>query len=75
MGSNIFNCLLGLGAAGVTRPLHIEARLIGVDVWIMIVVSAAFIPMAALGKRIGRTDGVILLTGYVAYMFYVLTCP
>ncbi len=72
VGSNIFNTLLVVGLAGAIRSFGIGPRLIGTDYWIMIVVSAAFLLVAIIGKRISRLFGVILLVGYVMYMVYVL---
>ena len=67
VGSNVFNTLLVVGTAGVIKPFGIAARLAGVDYWIMIVVSAVFIAMAFIGKRIGRISG-----GYIGYIVYLL---
>lgn len=72
VGSNIFNTLLVVGLAGAIRSFGIGPRLIGTDYWVMIVVSAAFLLVAIIGKRISRLFGVILLVGYVVYMVYVL---
>jgi cation:H+ antiporter len=74
VGSNIFNTLLVVGMAGVVRPFgDIAARLAGgVDYWIMIIVSGVFVLMAAVGRRIGRAKGVILLFGYIGYIVYLL---
>ncbi|MFA5784919.1 MAG: calcium/sodium antiporter [Phycisphaerae bacterium] len=75
VGSNIFNTLLVVGSAGVVRPLHINARLIGADYWIMVAVSIVFMVMSILGKKISRRDGVILFCGYIAYIVYLLAFP
>ena len=72
IGSNVFNTLLVVGAAGLIRPFSINARLIGADYWVMIAVSFAFVMMAIFSKAIGRVCGVILVSSYVAYMVYVL---
>jgi cation:H+ antiporter len=72
VGSNIFNTLLVTGSAGAIRPIEIVPRLIGVDYWIMIIVSGVFLLAAAIGRRIGRIDGIILLGGYIAYIVYLL---
>ena len=74
VGSNVFNTLLVVGTAGVVRPFEeIAPRLAGgVDYWIMIVVSGVFVSMAAIGRRIGRADGTLLLLGYIGYMVYLL---
>lgn len=73
VGSNIFNTLLVTGIAGMVKPFDVEPRLIGIDYWVMIAVTAAFIIMAAIGKRISKTNGLILTTAYFAYMIYLLT--
>jgi len=74
VGSNVFNTLLVVGTAGVVRPFEeIAPRLAGgVDYWIMIVVSGVIVSMAAIGRRIGRADGTLLLLGYIGYMVYLL---
>lgn len=71
VGSNVFNTLLVVGSAGAIRPFNIAARLIGIDYWIMIAVSAAFILMAIIGRRISRANGAILLLAYLAYILYL----
>ncbi len=73
VGSNIFNTLLVVGTAGVIRPFAIVQRLVGVDYWVMILVSAAFAFVAIIGRRvIGRAGGVFLLCAYIGYMVYLL---
>ncbi len=71
VGSNVFNTLLVIGTAGAIKPFGITARLIGVDYWIMIAVSAAFMIIAIFCKRIGRISGALLLAAYGAYMVYL----
>ncbi|MHC4659167.1 MAG: calcium/sodium antiporter, partial [Planctomycetota bacterium] len=73
VGSNIFNTLLVTGTAGVIRPFAITERLIGVDYWIMIIVTAAFALVAILGRRtIGRLGGILLFCGYIGFIVYLL---
>ena len=73
VGSNIFNTLLVTGTAGLVRPFDISARFAGgIDYWIMIIVSAGFAGLIIIGKRVvGRIAGVILLSGYFAYIIYL----
>jgi len=74
VGSNIFNTLLVVGVAGTVRPFAVAERLIGLDYWIMIAVSAAFAALVIIGKRvITRTAGVVLLAGYVIYLLYLFS--
>jgi len=72
VGSNIFNALLVVGAAGSVRPFNISKRLIGIDYWIMIIISAAFVLFAGVSKKISRSGGAILLLIYISYIVYLL---
>jgi len=74
VGSNIFNTLLVIGAAGVVRPFEIEARLAGgIDYWIMIIISAAFAAAVIIGKRVlGRVFGSLLVCAYIGYIIHLL---
>jgi len=72
VGSNIFNTLLVVGAAGTISPFKIAPRLAGSDYWVMIGASAGFTVLALFGRRrLGRRTGAILLFGYAAYMIYL----
>ena len=71
VGSNVFNTLLVIGTAGSIKPFATNARLIGVDYWTMIAISAAFMLIAIFRKRISRISGMFLLTAYIGYMVYV----
>jgi cation:H+ antiporter len=72
VGSNVFNTLMVSGVAGTVRPFYISSRLAGVDYWIMIIVTAGFILMGLIWRRIGRVSAAILLCGYVGYIVYLL---
>ncbi len=74
VGSNIFNALLVVGAAGVVQPFNVSARFAGgIDFWIMILVSVAFALAVILGKRtVSRLSGSLLLFTYVAYVAYLI---
>ena len=67
VGSNIFNVLLTLGLSALVRPLVVEQRLVRVDVPIMLGTSAALWPLL-LDGRLGRIDGLLLFTGFIAYV-------
>jgi len=72
VGSNVFNALLAVGCAGLIRPFDVAGRLIGVDYWVMVAISAAFIVMAITGKLINRLEGLILTCAYAVYLGYLL---
>lgn len=73
VGSNIFNILLVCGTAGVVRPFEVAGRFAGgLDYWIMIIVSVAFVAAAVIGRGIiTRFFGLLLLGGYAAYIAYL----
>jgi cation:H+ antiporter len=71
VGSNIFNTLLVIGAAGAVKPFPVSARFSGVDYWIMIGVTITFFAIAVIYKKIGKKSGILLLSMYAAYMIYL----
>jgi cation:H+ antiporter len=74
VGSNIFNTLLVIGAAGAVKSFDLQGRRLagGTDYWIMIAVGAAFAGAAIVGKRtIGRLAGALLVCTYVGYVIYL----
>ncbi|MGA8890201.1 MAG: hypothetical protein WB493_01445, partial [Anaeromyxobacteraceae bacterium] len=66
VGSNVFNVLFILGAAGLVSPLLVARQLVRLEVPIMIGASLVAWAMAADG-RIGKVDGALLTAGIVAY--------
>jgi cation:H+ antiporter len=66
VGSNVFNVLFILGAAGLVAPLLVARQLVRLEVPIMIGASLVAWAMAADG-RIGKVDGALLSAGIVAY--------
>lgn len=73
VGSNIFNTLLVIGAAGLVKPFTVSARMIGMDFWLMIGVSVLFSIIALMFKKINRPAGVFLALCYVGYLAYLLS--
>ncbi|MFQ6044877.1 MAG: calcium/sodium antiporter [Gemmatimonadales bacterium] len=72
VGSNIFNLLAILGITATIVPIGVHPRALAVDNWVMIGLSAALLPLMLWGRRVSRRDGVLLLTGFVAYMTWVV---
>ena len=71
VGSNIFNTMLVIGAAGTVRPFNlVDKALIGQDYWVMIASSAAFLIVAAFWKKINRSWGIIFSVAYFAYLIW-----
>ena len=70
MGSNLANIGLILGLTSVIRPLEVQARVVWREVPIMLLVTAALIPLAWDGF-LSRGDGMILLIALVWYLLFV----
>lgn len=71
VGSNIFNALLVIGAAGLTKPFAANARFAGWDFWLMAGTSVVFAAVAFKFRRIPRPAGWVLLIGYCGYIAWL----
>ncbi len=74
IGSNTFNILGCLGISGLVSPagLDIAPAVLNFDVWVMIAVAVACLPVFLLGRRIGRRRGLLFLGYYAAYVVYLI---
>ena len=70
IGSNLFNILAVLGAAGVVAPMAVSDAFLHVDIWVMIAATLLLIPLMLSGGRISRKEGGLLLAAYFGYMAY-----
>lgn len=70
LGSNIFNilCVLGLTALLAPNPLPVPDEVWQRDIWVMLGVSLACLPLLGRVRRIARWEGVVLLGLYVLYI-------
>ncbi|MCH9609176.1 MAG: hypothetical protein S4CHLAM45_03980 [Chlamydiales bacterium] len=71
VGSNIFNTLFILGLVAIIKPVHIEKKLIRVDVPIMIAVSLFFWAFAQNGS-LSRGEGIFLFAGIMLYTWFAV---
>ncbi|MDX1253122.1 MAG: calcium/sodium antiporter [Gammaproteobacteria bacterium] len=71
VGSNIFNVLFILGVSALIVPLVVSQQLVRFDVPLMIGVSVLLLVMAFDG-RIDGFDGLLLITGIVAYTVFAI---
>jgi len=74
IGSNTFNILGCLGLSGVmsANGLTIAPSVLNFDVWVMIAVAVACLPVLLLRRQIGRKRGVLFLAYYAAYVVYLI---
>ena len=75
IGSNTFNILgcLGLaglaaGDAGLIVPLSVQAF----DIWVMLAVALACVPVFLTGREIARWEGAVFVLYYVGYVAYLI---
>lgn len=71
VGSNVFNLLLVLGAAGALRPLQAAVPALRFDLLAMLAAALVVAPIAITGWRVGRREGLFLLACYAAYVSFV----
>ncbi|MGR4000839.1 MAG: calcium/sodium antiporter [Alphaproteobacteria bacterium] len=73
VGSNIFNLLGILGIAAFARPMVVPAQIVSFDLWILLIATLALVWALLLRERVGYRSGILLLTGYCAYIFVLVT--
>ena len=69
IGSNIFNILMVLGSVALVRPLNVERGTLFFEFPAMLLFSLALIPMIRGGLTVNRLAGVVLTSGYLAFIF------
>ncbi len=74
VGSNVFNILAVLGLSGIAAPggLSISPSVLHFDIWVMIAVAVACLPIFFTGWEIRRWEGAVFLGYYVAYTVYLI---
>ncbi|MCP5222198.1 MAG: calcium/sodium antiporter [Zoogloeaceae bacterium] len=74
IGSNLFNILGCLGAAGLVSsgglPVSEAAR--DFDMWVMLAVAFACLPVFITGREIARWEGVVFLGYYLIYTLFLV---
>ena len=74
VGSNVFNLLAVLGAAGLvsTSGLSVPDAARNFDLWVMLAVAFACLPILLTGREIARWEGGVFLGYYAAYLLYLV---
>jgi len=70
IGSNVFNVGLVLGLTAMIRPVEVTSRCIHLDMPVMLLGTAAVLPMMWTGRRIVRVEGGVLVLAIVAYTIF-----
>ena len=75
VGSSTFNILGCLGISGLVAGdlgLVMPASLLAFDIWVMLAVALACLPVFMTGREIARWEGGVFLAYYVAYVAYLI---
>jgi cation:H+ antiporter len=75
VGSSTFNILGCLGLSGLaagSTGLLVPATVLSFDLWVMLGVALACLPVFMTGREIARWEGGVFLFYYVAYVTYLV---
>ncbi|MFG6416430.1 calcium/sodium antiporter [Roseateles sp. DC23W] len=75
VGSSTFNILGCLGLSGLVSGhmgLPMAPSLLAFDIWVMLAVALACLPVFITGREIARWEGGVFLGYYVAYVAYLI---
>ncbi len=71
IGSNIFNLLCILGITSMVHPIRVAPQALGLDYWVVLVISVLVLVGLATQRRLVRFEGAVLLAFYLGYMAYL----
>jgi cation:H+ antiporter len=72
VGSNTMNCMLIVGSAAMVAPMTISRSTVHKDIPFSVGASVLLI-ILSFNAFLGRIDGIILLLGFAAFMYYTLS--
>ena len=73
IGSNIFNIMAVIGLTSIVHPIPIsDKEALSWDMWWVIGIAAALLPLMVIGRKLGRFKGVLLFGSYVVYITLVV---
>ena len=70
LGSNLFNIMFVLGGSAAIHPVG-TTGLKPVDLWMMVGITVVLLPMLFTGKRLNRSEGLVLVACYAGYLAYM----
>jgi len=73
LGSNVFNLLAVLGITGLFSDLQAPAGALARDLPVMGGFALACVPLLAVGRRLTRWEGGLLLAAYAGYIAFIAT--
>lgn len=74
VGSNVFNIFAVMGVAAILADdgLAVSAAARNFDLWVMLAVALACLPIALSGREIARWEGVLFVGYYLAYTAFLV---
>jgi len=72
LGSNIFNVLSIIGITSIVHPLQVNPGIIKSDLIWMLGLTLGILPLMLIRKKLGKPSGIILLSYYVIYIFFLI---
>jgi len=72
IGSNIFNLLSILGITSIIKEIPINKIFIQYDVFWLLGITFLILPIMFTRRQISRIEGVILVTSYIAFIYFVV---
>jgi cation:H+ antiporter len=75
VGSNLFNILGCLGLSSIVSGgagLVVAPSVLAFDIWVMLAVALACLPVFMTGREIARWEGGVFVAYYVAYAVYLI---
>ena len=72
LGSNLLNILFVIGVVALIQPMSVDSETLNFHMPVMIGFSLLLWPLARRHHRLSRSGGVILLTGFLAYMIWLI---
>jgi len=73
IGSNIFNILCVVGITGSIAGMPLPPSVLQFDSWWMLGITFLILPLMALGGKIHRWKGLLLIGVYFLYLFFLIS--
>lgn len=74
IGSSIANIALIIGISALISPLYVDKSVLNKEIPMSFGIQAVFLILAIIGALLGRVDGIILLCGFVLFLYYLWHC-
>lgn len=73
VGSNIFNVFSVIGITALITPLKVSKEILQYDFIVMLLIPILIWPVMVYKKKVGKTEGVLMLLAYSIYVFFLVS--